>query len=100
MDIRQTNTLNVQQARDNADDKHICPLQLDLIERCILLWSNPGDVILSPFMGIGSEGYVALKQKRRFVGVELKRSYYDVAVKNLLNAEANAASLFDDMAAA
>jgi len=95
MDIRQTNTLNVQQARDNADDKHICPLQLDLIERCILLWSNPGDVVLSPFMGIGSEGYIALKQKRRFIGVELKDSYFAVAVKNLRDAEANAINLFD-----
>lgn len=99
MDIRQTNTLNVQQARDNADDKHICPLQLDLIERCILLWSNPGDVVLSPFMGIGSEGFIALKQKRRFVGVELKDSYFAVAAKNLASAEANAMSLFDMVAA-
>jgi hypothetical protein len=99
MDIRQTNTLNVQQARENKDDKHICPLQLDLIERCILLWSNPGDIVLSPFMGIGSEGFVALKQKRKFVGVELKESYFNVAAKNLAGAEANAVDLFD-MAAA
>jgi DNA modification methylase len=99
MDIRQTNTLNVQQARENKDDKHVCPLQLDLIERCILLWSNPGDIVLSPFMGIGSEGFVALKQKRKFVGVELKESYFNVAAKNLQGAEANAVDLFD-MAAA
>lgn len=97
MDIRQTNTLNVKQARENADDKHLCPLQLDLIERCILLWSNHGDIVLSPFMGIGSEGYVAIKQKRRFVGVELKGSYFKVAAKNLANTEANAVDLFDCM---
>lgn len=95
MDIRQTNTLNVKQARENADDKHICPLQLDLIERCILLWSNPGDIVLSPFMGIGSEGFVALKQHRKFVGVELKESYFRVAAKNLAGAEANAVDLFE-----
>ena len=94
MDIRQTNTLNVQQARDNADDKHICPLQLDLIERAILLWSNPGDIVLSPFMGIGSEGFVSLKQRRKFVGVELKDRYFAVAAKNLAAAEANAVDLF------
>lgn len=95
MDIRQTNTLNVQQARDNADDKHICPLQLDLIERCVLMWSNPGNIVLSPFMGIGSEGVVSLKQKRRFCGIELKDSYFRVGVKNLADAAANAVDLFD-----
>jgi DNA modification methylase len=83
MDVRQTRTLNVRQARDDRDEKHICPLQLDTIERCIVLWSNAGDVVLSPFAGIGSEGYVALQLNRRFVGIELKDSYYDVAVKNL-----------------
>ncbi len=98
MDIRQTDTLNVQQARENKDEKHICPLQLGLIERATLLWSNPGDVVLSPFMGIGSEGFVALKQRRRFVGVELKDSYFRVAAKNLAAAEAGAVDLFMDAA--
>lgn len=95
MDIRQTDTLNVQQARDNRDERHICPLQLGLIERTILLWSNPGDIVLSPFMGIGSEGFVAMKKKRRFVGVELKDSYFRVAAKNMAMAEAGAVDLFD-----
>lgn len=98
MDIRQTDTLNVQQARENKDEKHICPLQLGLIERATLLWSNPVDVVLSPFMGIGSEGFVALKQRRRFVGVELKDSYFRVAAKNLAAAEAGAVDLFADAA--
>jgi DNA modification methylase len=61
MDISQTNVLNVQAARDNKDEKHLCPLQLDVIDRAIRLWSNPGDVVLSPFMGIGSEGVMALR---------------------------------------
>ena len=95
MDIRQPNTLNVQQAREGSDERHLCPLQLDLIERSILMWSNPGDIVLSPFTGIGSEGFVAIKQKRKFVGVELKGSYFSVACKNLANAEANAVNLFD-----
>jgi len=94
MDIRQTNTLNVAQARENADEKHVCPLQLDLIERSLIMWSNRGDIVLSPFMGIGSEGYVSLKLKRRFVGVELKESYFNVAARNLAKAEANAADMF------
>jgi DNA modification methylase len=95
MDIRQTNTLNVQQAKANADEKHICPLQLDLIQRAVVLWSNPGDIVLSPFMGIGSEGYIALKEKRKFIGVELKDSYFQVASGNLASAAANAMTLFD-----
>jgi len=85
MDINQSNTLNVRQARDNRDEKHMCPLQLDLIERCVLLWSNPGDLVLSPFTGIGSEGVVSLQNGRRFVGFELKPSYYKVAMSNLKN---------------
>jgi DNA modification methylase len=76
MDINQTNTLNVRIAKENKDEKHLCPLQLDLIERALVLWSNPGDVVLSPFMGIGSEGVVSLKLGRKFVGVELKESYW------------------------
>ncbi len=86
-DIRQTNTLNVEVAREQRDDKHIAPLQLDLIERALILWSNPGDIVLSPFMGIGSEGYVSLQQNRKFIGVELKDNYYRVACKNLTNAK-------------
>lgn len=98
MNVDQMNVLNYRHARDDKDEKHICPLQLDVIERCIALWSNPGDVVLSPFAGIGSEGYMALKARRRFVGIELKPSYFDVAVKNL-NAvirERDTATLFDE----
>lgn len=87
MDINPSRTLQKQSARDEKDERHICPLQLDVIERCLLLWSNPGDVVLSPFMGIGSEGFVALKENRKFVGVELKGSYYNQAVLNLLSAK-------------
>jgi DNA modification methylase len=86
-DIRQTNTLNKERGRDEKDEKHICPLQLDVINRCLALWTNPGDLVLSPFMGIGSEGYCALKQDRRFVGIELKESYFDAAISNLKSAE-------------
>ena len=87
MDINQTRTLQYQTAREQNDERHICPLQLDVIERCIQLWSNPNDVVLSPFMGIGSEGHVALKAGRKFIGIELKPSYYKVAVQNLRAAE-------------
>jgi len=83
LDIRETNTLNVRVAREEADEKHICPLQLDFIERCVRLWSNPGELVLSPFAGIGSEGYVAVQHGRRFVGCELKPSYWRTAVANL-----------------
>lgn len=98
MDIRQTDTLNVVQAREDKDERHLCPLQLGLIERALLLWSNPGDAVLSPFMGIGSEGFVSLKQRRRFIGIELKEAYWRVACRNLVAAEAGAADLFDDAA--
>lgn len=94
MDIRQTNTLNVAAARSEKDERHLCPLQLDLIERALIMWSNPGDVVLSPFTGIGSEGFVALKQHRKFVGAELKESYFKAACRNLAGAEANAVDLF------
>lgn len=87
MDINPSDTLQFRNARDNDDERHICPLQLDVIRRGIQLWSNPGDVVLSPFMGIGSEGHVALEMGRAFVGFELKPSYYDCAVKNLAEAE-------------
>jgi len=86
MDINQTEVLNKALARDSDDERHICPLQLDVIERCIHLWSNPGDLIFSPFAGIGSEGYVAIKTGRRFIGTELKRSYFDIATNNLREA--------------
>lgn len=86
-DIRETRTLNVAVARENNDERHLCPLQLDTIERCVRLWSNPGEVVLSPFAGIGSEGYVAVLQGRRAVGIELKPSYYQVACRNLREAD-------------
>lgn len=98
LDIRETNTLNTTVARDAADERHICPLQLDFIERCVRLWSNRGETVLSPFAGIGSEGVVAVELGRRFVGCELKPSYWRTAVDNLRAAEAetNAATLFED----
>jgi DNA modification methylase len=99
MDIRQTNTLNVALAREGSDERHLCPLQLDLIERAVIMWSNPGDLVLSPFSGIGSEGFVAVKQRRKFVGVELKESYFRHAARNLAMAEANAVDLFNEAAA-
>lgn len=86
-DINQSNTLNARSVRDEKDEKHICPLQLDVIERCIRLWTNPGDIVLTPFGGIGSEVYQALKMGRRGIGIELKPAYYDQAVKNCKNAE-------------
>lgn len=82
-DIRQTNTLNVRLAKEKNDERHICPLQLDVIARCLKLWSNKGDVVLSPFAGIGSEGYQAIKMGRKAILIELKKSYYDIAIKNL-----------------
>lgn len=88
MDINQTDVLNVRTAKEDKDEKHLCPLQLCLIERAIRLWSNRGDVVLSPFMGIGSEGYVALKCGRRFIGIELKPAYYRQALWNLQSKEA------------
>jgi len=82
-DINPSNTLQKTSARDDKDEKHICPLQLDVIGRALKLWTNEGDTVLSPFAGIGSEGYKALEMDRRFIGIELKQSYYDQAVKNL-----------------
>lgn len=94
--IRESDTLSVAEGRDNDDERHICPLQLGTIERCIRLWSNPGELVLSPFAGIGSEGYEAVRLGRRFHGFELKESYARAAVKNLHAAEARKAqgSLF------
>lgn len=83
MDIDQTNVLNVALAREDGDEKHMCPLQLDLIERCIRLWSNPGDVVLSPFGGVGSEPVTAVKCGRKAVAIELKAAYFERAVRNL-----------------
>jgi DNA modification methylase len=90
MDINQTNVLNVRAARSEKDEKHLCPLQLDLIERALVLWSNPGDVVLSPFMGIGSEGFQAVKAGRRFIGIELKYEYWRQACENLKGASGQA----------
>jgi len=88
MDINQSDTLQYRSAREEADEKHICPLQLEVIRRALKLWSNPNDIVLSPFAGIGSEGYVSLEEGRRFVGVELKQSYFEQAVANLRAAAA------------
>ncbi len=85
--IRESDTLNVAEARSADDERHIAPLQLGTIERCVRLWSNKNDLVLSPFAGIGSEGYEAIKHGRRFVGIELKPEYYDVAIKNLFKAQ-------------
>lgn len=93
MTIRQTNVLNARPPKESDDERHLCPLQLDLIERAIILWSNPGNVVLSPFMGIGSEGVVALKLGRKFFGIELKHSYFEQAC-GYLNAEDCQGSLF------
>lgn len=87
MNIKPGNTLNRKNARTQDDERHIAPLQLDLIERCMRLWSAPNDLVYSPFTGIGSEGYVALKMGRRFIGSELKKSYFDIAKRNLSEAE-------------
>lgn len=81
--IRETDVLNVKSAKDDKDERHLCPLQLGVIERCVKLWSAPGDTVFSPFMGIGSEGYTALRLGRKFIGTELKPSYFKVAVRNL-----------------
>jgi DNA modification methylase len=86
--ISESDTLNVAEARSDKDERHICPLQLGTIERCVRLWSNPGELILSPFAGIGSEGYEAIRLGRRFYGIELKPEYAKVAVSNLRAAEA------------
>lgn len=96
-DIKETNTLNVRVAREEADERHICPLQLDFIERCVRLWSNPGETVFTPFGGIGSEPYVARKLDRFGLGIELKPSYWNTAVENLtrLEFEMGHASLFD-----
>ncbi|MCK5495412.1 MAG: site-specific DNA-methyltransferase [Hyphomicrobiaceae bacterium] len=83
MDINPSDTLQYRSARENDDERHICPLQLGVIRRALKMWSNEGDTVLSPFAGIGSEGFVALEHGRRFVGAELKRSYFVQACRNL-----------------
>ncbi len=97
--IRETDVLGVNEARENDDERHLCPLQLPVIERCVRLWSNPGEVVLSPFAGIGSEGVGALRNGRKFVGIELKPSYFRVASRNLRAAreQALAPTLFDEL---
>jgi len=95
-DINPSDTLQYRSAREHEDERHICPLQLTVIRRALKLWSNPGDLVLSPFAGIGSEGHVALKEGRRFVGVELKRSYFEQAARNLSAATAQP-GLFDSI---
>lgn len=82
-DVRLDRVLPFRDARDDEDEKHVHPLQLDVIDRCLILWSNPGETVLTPFMGVGSEVYAAVTQGRRGVGVELKRSYYEQAKRNL-----------------
>ena len=102
MDINQSDVLSHKCARDEADERHVSPLQLTPIRRCIQLWSNPDDVVFSPFAGIGSELYVALELGRRAVGAELKKSYYDQAIENIKSLEAKAPdllSLLDEDAA-
>ena len=97
MDTRETDVLNGR--GDPSDERHICPLPLDLIKRTIFLWSNPGDIVFSPFMGIGSEGTIAVQHRRKFVGVELKETYWRQACKHIATAEATAGDLFAGIAA-
>jgi DNA modification methylase len=94
MSVNQTRVLNVAKAREAQDERHLCPLQLDVIERALIMWSNKGDIVLSPFMGIGSEGDCSLRLGRRFIGAELKESYWRQACGNLDAAERNAVDLF------
>lgn len=94
MDINQTRTLQFTSGRDSDDERHICPLQLDVVERAMQLWSKPGDVIFTPFLGIGSEAYVAVKMGRKAIGAELKPSYFKLASRNLKDAEKSQYDLF------
>jgi hypothetical protein len=94
MDINQTRTLQYRGGRDEKDEQHISPLQLDVIERCIDLWSNPGDTVLTPFLGIGSEVFCAVKMGRKGLGIELKPSYFRQAVRNMEAAKAEGHDLF------
>lgn len=101
-DIQRTDVLNARIAREDRDEKHICPLQLEVIRRAVKLWSNPNDIVFTPFLGIGSEAYVALEQGRRAIGAELKEAYYRQAVRNCQSiiysqAKSDAPTLFDFM---
>ena len=102
MDIRQTDTLNERLAKDESDERHISPLQLDLIDRCVRLWSNPGELVFDPFGGIGSTPYVAVRHGRRGLSIELKRSYWEEAVRVMedLDFQRSVPSLFDGDGAA
>lgn len=95
MGIDQSNTLNFKAGKEEEDQKHICPLQLDVIERALHLWTAPNDLVFSPFTGIGSEGYQAVKMGRRFIGSELKRSYWELACKNMKDAKSKTMDLFE-----
>ncbi len=94
-DINPSDTLQYASAREHDDERHICPLQLEVIRRGIELWTNPGDIVLSPFAGIGSEGYVSLQMGRRFIGAELKESYYKQAARNIENATRATVDMFE-----
>lgn len=93
MDVNPSRTLQRESARENNDERHICPLQLDVIDRALDLWSKPGDIVLSPFMGIGSEGYCSILKGRKFIGIELKASYFECARRNLAEAKAKAGEM-------
>jgi DNA modification methylase len=86
--LPETDVLNVKVCRSNKDEKHLCPMPLNITRRALRMWSNPGDVIYSPFMGVGSEGVVAMAESRKFIGCELNPAYYRQAVKNIEEAEA------------
>lgn len=100
MDIDPMDTLQYRSAREHDDERHICPLQLEVIRRGVELWTNPGDVVLSPFAGIGSEGYVSVQMGRKFIGTELKQSYYQQAVRNMENALKLTNDLFSELESA
>jgi DNA modification methylase len=97
-DIRETNTLNTAEARSENDTRHICPLQLDVIDRLVRLYTNPGELVFSPFAGIGSEGYVSIKAGRRFYGCELKDEYYETCLRNLARVEVDQTQQMDLLA--
>ena len=97
-DIRQSNTLNFREGRTDEDERHICPLQLDVIDRALQLWSLPGETVFTPFLGIGSEAYTAVKKGRKAIGIELKESYFNLAKKNVAHAivERDTVDMFDE----
>lgn len=95
-DINQSDTLNFREGRDEKDEKHICPLQLDVIDRCLQLWSLPGETVFTPFLGIGSEAYMAVKKGRKAIGIELKESYFSLAKKNMKQASQIQLDVFEE----